>query len=300
VSDELKSLAESALRGCAANVGPLIGLDLELREVSQAADGQLPQGELAVLPLAAEADAVRVFDLFLASPLEEIATLARRLRDDAEPDKVRDVTPEEQEAVNDVLKLLSGALDQAVRQALGDTLRIRALTWWRTGDPGENALPQGDALLFTGVLQIPSSGTVSVWLNLPIELLRRGGAAPAKLGSGRVVLLGLESELAQTLQRVFSGAQVQVESREPDAEDVQDLLVSAQAIVLSGNREGALELCRRIRCDDATWPVPAIVCLQDPTQDAVMGALESGASHVLALPAADDAILRVLSLAQGT
>jgi hypothetical protein len=298
VSDDIKALAEAALKGCAASVGPLIGLDLELREVVLEPEGLLPEGALAVLPLSAEVDGKRLCELVLASPLEQIATLARRLLDDDDPDKARDLDAGQLDAIAEVLNLMSGAVDQAVRAALKDTVRTRPLSWWRTTQPGEHELPSAQCAVAHAEIQIPSAGIVGVWLRVPAELFARTRSGPTKKKLGRVLLLGLDGELRQTLERVLGSAQIAVDARDTEGLEIATLQDSTEAIVVSGDSEGALELCRKLRLHNATWELPAIVCFEEPTHESVLHALESGASHVLGVPAEEIDVLRVLRLAQ--
>jgi PleD family two-component response regulator len=113
-----------------------------------------------------------------------------------------------------------------------------------------------------------------------------------------VLLLGLDGDLQQTLERVLGSAQIAVESRDTGNLEIATLQDSTETIFVSGDNDDALELCRKLRLHNATWELPAIVCLTEPTQVSVMHALECGASHVLGVPAEEIDVLRVLRLAQ--
>jgi hypothetical protein len=300
VSDALKTFAESALKGCAANVGPLIGLDLELGEVQLDAGEALPEGNLAVLTLVVEIGERRLCELLLATPLGEIATLARRLLDQEEPDKAREIGPEELDAIGEVLNLMSGGVDQATREVAPAGVHARPLPWWRTEQPGSNKLPEGPLKLARAEIRIPSAGSVALWLHAPEALLDPAPAAKEVRGQGRVVFLGMEPAMRETLEKVLVDARVAVAAHEPDEPEIDDALLQAEAIWISGDRNGSLELCRRIRTSNATWEIPQILCMTQPTKESVLLAMACGASHVLAVPAESVDVLRVLRLARET
>jgi CheY-like chemotaxis protein len=114
------------------------------------------------------------------------------------------------------------------------------------------------------------------------------------------VFLAMEPALRAPIERVLAEARVGASSHELDEPDLSDKLLDAEAIWLSGDRNGALELCRRMRTDNATWEIPQIVCMTHPTRESVLLAMACGASHVLAIPAQSVDVLRVLRLARET
>jgi CheY-like chemotaxis protein len=300
LSDALKAFAESALKGGVANVGPLIGLDLELGEVELDAAEALPEGNFAVLPLVVEIGERKICDLLLATPLDEIATLARRMLDQEEPDKAREIGTEELDAIGEVLNLMSGGVDQAARQVAPPGVHARPLSWWRTNHPSGNKLPEGPLKLARGEIRIPSAGTVALWLHTPEELLEPMPAGKEARRQGRVVFLAMEPAMREALEKVLTDARVAIETHEPDEPHLDEALRQAEAVWLSGDRNGALDLCRRIRTDNATWEIPQIVCMTQPTRESVLIAMACGASHVLAIPAESVDVLRVLRLARET
>lgn len=300
MSDALKTFAESALKGCAANVGPLIGLDLELGEVQLDAAEALPEGSFAVLPLVVGIGERRLCDLLLATPLEEIATLGRRLLDQEEPDKAGEIGPDELDAIGECLNLMSGGVDQATRQVAPPGVHARPLAWWRTEEPGNNALPEGPLKLARAEIRIPSAGTVTLWLHVPETLLDPVPTAKEARRQGRVVFLSMEPALREPLQKVLADARVAAAAHELEEPEIDETLLQAEAIWLSGDRNGALELCRRLRTQNATWEIPQIVCMTQPTKESVLLAMSCGASHVLAVPADSVDVLRVLRLARET
>ena len=300
MSDALKTFAESALKGCAANVGPLIGLDLELGDVQLDAAEALPEGNMAVLPLVLELGERRLCDLLLATSVDEIATLARRLLDQEDPDKAREIGAEELDAIGEVLNLMSGGVDQAARQVAPAGVHARPLPWWRTGHPQGNKLSEGPFKLARADIRIPSAGTVTLWLHTPEELLDPAPTAKESRRQGSVVFLAMEPALREPLERVLADAHVAFSAHAPDEPEIEQTLRDAEAIWLSGDRNGALELCRRIRTDNMTWETPQIVCMTQPTKESVLLAMSCGASHVLAIPAESVDVLRVLRLARET
>ena len=80
---------QATLKGCAANVGPQIGVELEVGEIDTETSSTLPNGVLAVLPLSVEIGKDVVGSITLSAPIEEIVVLARRMLGNDEPDKER-------------------------------------------------------------------------------------------------------------------------------------------------------------------------------------------------------------------
>ena len=70
------------------------------------------------------------------------------------------------------------------------------------------------------------------------------------------------------------------------------------AVIVSTRSESMADLCRRLRLDNRTWDIPILACSPEPDRAGIIAAMEAGASHVLALPAEEVEILRVLSLAE--
>jgi len=294
VSD-LESLATATFQGCAANVGPLVGHELQSGAITIETSSERPTGELAVLPLALSVDDNEMARGALYSPLEESVVVGRRMLDDPEPDKQREISEEEYDAVGEVLNLMSGAVDQAVRQHLNDSLRTRPLRWWRTTDSGDNRFDDGEFTIAKGSVTIPNGATVNVFLRLPQHALRDGAQAESQRCRGRVMLLALEEETANLIQPVLETINIDVERHEPDEEHIDEQIRRAHAVFTSGEREGTLELCRKLRMSDVTWELPVVVCFKTPTRERVVRALECGASYVLGVPADDTTLLRVLN-----
>ncbi|MFQ5473901.1 MAG: hypothetical protein ACE5FA_13605, partial [Dehalococcoidia bacterium] len=107
---DINSVAQALFEGCGTNVGPLLGTDLESGPVSVEASSDPPEGDLAVLSIVCEVEDEPLAMLSLASPLAEIATLARRMLNDQEPDKERELSDDDVDAVGEVLNLMSGAV----------------------------------------------------------------------------------------------------------------------------------------------------------------------------------------------
>lgn len=298
MTEEARPLAESTLKGCAANVGPLIGVDLEVGPIDIAPDAELPDTELAVLPVSVELDDQPLCEVAVWSPLTEIATLARRLLDDGEPDKVRPINDDEVDAIGEVLNLMSGAVDQALRECVNSSLRTRPAQWWRTDDASGRALPAGEYLRAHAQIAIPGAGSVGLYFRISPKLFGKGRETRTKHRLGRVLLLGLEDELRSSLAKILAEAQVVVDSAEPDDETVSELLSTTEAIFLSGDRENAYTLVRRLRLANESWDIPSIFCLKQPSKGSVVRALDCGASYVMAVPADEISVLRVLRAAR--
>ncbi len=290
-----QAIAQAVFQGCAANVGLLIGTELELGEVSVDTVAEPPQGVLAVLPLACEVGEEVLATLTLCSPLAEIATLGRRMLGSEQPDKESDLGSEDLDAIGEVLNLMSGAADQAIREHVNASLHCRPLPWWRTPDPGDNQFEEGEFLLATGCLSGPEGRTVQLFFRFSPQLLVQGTQAKSSKRSERVLLLGLSEELQQSLRPILESARLQVEVVEPNAYDIEKL-GKANTVILLGDQNDDFELCRRLRLKNATWTVTTILCMAEPTHRRVVRAIECGASHVLGMPAEETTVLRVLNL----
>lgn len=294
------SVAQAIFQGCGANLGPLIGTELESGAVSVEAVPEPPEGDLAVLTIGCEVEGESLPMLYLASPLSEIVTLARRMLNDEEPDKERDLSDKDLDSVGEVLNLMSGALDQVIREQVNPTLRVTPCPWWRTSVPGDNEFEEGNYQLATGSLSIDSGSTVQLLFRFPVELLKPASDREERRIQKQVLLLGLDDQLQQSLQPLLESAQHQVEAAEPGAEDIDEVYARSGTIILSGDGDGdrAFELCRRLRLGNATWSKTTILCMAEPTRNQVIRGIESGASHVLRIPTDDKTLLRVLKRAR--
>ncbi len=292
------SVAKAIFEGCGANLGPLIGAELESGPVQVETVSEPPEGDLAVLPISCEIDDESLPLLQLASPLAEITMLARRMNNDEDPSKEDDLSPEDLEAVGQVFNLMSSAFDQVMREQVNATLRSQALPWWRTSEPGENEFGEGEFLLASGSLQIGGGSNVKLFLCLPAQLLAEIAQTQSSKGPTRALLLGLAEELQQSLRPILESAGLQVEVTDPGAEDVDEFYDRADTLILSDKGDDAIELCRLLRLADATWQSNMILCMSEPTRSRVLRAIESGASHVLRVPADEKAVLAVLSEAK--
>jgi len=298
VSEKAQPLAEAMLRGCAANVGPLIGLDLEVGEPTLETHAELPEGDLAVLPMSVEFDDQVLCGLTVSSPLQEIATLARRLLDDDDPDKEREINEDEVDAIGEVLNLMSGAIDQSIREHINPGYRSRPLSWWRSDQPGDNSLPDGEHVVASGRINIPSAGSVCIVFRISPKLFGLTQQTTARRTQGHVLLLGLEEAVRTSISGILAQAQVVVDSAEPGDDALGELLGSTEAIFLSGDQSGGFELVRNLRLAHDTWQIPSIICLAEPTKSSVMRALHHGATYVMAVPADEISLLRVLRAAR--
>ena len=288
------SVAKSIFEGCGANLGPLIGVELESGPVQVETVSEPPEGDLAVLPISCETDDESLPLLQLASPLAEITMLARRMNSDEDPSKEEDLSLEDLEAVGEVFNLMSGAFDQVMREQVNATLRSRALPWWRTSEPGENEFGEGEFLLASGSLQVAGGSSMKLFLRFPAQLLAEGAQAQSSKGPKQALLLGLSEELRQSLRRTLESAGMKVEVTHPGAENVDDFYDRADTLFLSDEGDDALELCRLLRLADATWQSKMILCMSEPTRSRIVRAIESGASHVLRVPADEKTVLALL------
>ena len=289
------SVAKAIFEGCGANLGRLIGVELESGPVQVETVSEPPEGDLAVLPISCETDDESLPLLQLASPLAEITMLARRMNSDEDPSKEEDLSLEDLEAVGEVFNLMSGAFDQVMREQVNATLRSRALPWWRTSEPGENEFGEGEFLLASGSLQVAGGSSMKLFLRFPAQLLAEGAQAQSSKGPKQALLLGLSEELRQSLRRTLESAGMKVEVTHPGAENVDDFYDRADTLFLSDEGDDALELCRLLRLADATWQSKMILCMSEPTRSRIVRAIESGASHVLRVPADEKTVLAVLS-----
>ncbi len=289
------SVAKAIFEGCGANLGPLIGAELESGPVQVETVSEPPEGDLAVLPISCETDDESLPLLQLASPLAEITNLARRMNIDEDPSRKDDLSPEDLEAVGEVFNLMSGAFDRVMRERVNASLRSRALPWWRTSEPGKNEFGEGEYLLASGSLQIAGGPSVKLFLRFPAQLLAESAQTQSSQGLKQALLLGLTEELQQSLRPILESAGLQVEVTHPGAEDVDEFYDRADTLFLSDEGDDALELCRLLRLADATWQCKMILCMSEPTRSRVVRAIESGASHVLHVPADEKTVLALLS-----
>ena len=288
------SVAQAIFQGCGANLGPLIGTELESGPVSVEAASEPPKGDLAVLTIGCELEGESLPMLYLASPLSEIVTLARRMLSDEEPDKERDLSQKDLDSVSEVLNLMSGALDQVIREQVNPNLRLTPCPWWRTSEPADNKFEEGNYQLATGSLSVDSGSAVQLLFRFPVELLKPASDDEQSRIQNQVLLLGLDDQLQQSLQPLLEAAQHRVEAAEPGAENIDEVYANSGTIILSGDGDAAFELCRRLRLGNATWTKTIILCMAEPTRNQVIRGIESGASHVLRMPTDDKTLLRVL------
>jgi hypothetical protein len=294
VSDA-NSVAQAIFEGCGANLGPLICTELEPGPVSIETRSDPPEGELAVLPISCEVEDEPLPMLSLASPVNQIAGLARRMLNDDEPDKERDLSQEDLDAMGEVFNLMSGALDQVIRESVNPTLRMQPLPWWRTTEPGDNQFDEGEFLLATGSLGIPDGPTVQLFFRFPPQLLTESTQVESAAGGGQVLLLGLEEQLQQSLRPLLESAHMQVEVVDPDADETEESHRQGDTIILAGDGDDAFERCRLLRLGNTTWTSTLILCMTEPTRSRVVRAIQCGASHVLRVPTDETTLLSVLN-----
>jgi CheY-like chemotaxis protein len=291
---EVAAWVEATFQGCAANVGPLIGVDLQMGEISTETTAEPPGGELAVMPLNCEADEQPLATATLSSPLAQIVTLARRMIG-AELDKEGDLSEEDLEAIGEILNSMSGAVDECIREHLNPALQIRPLKWWRTDDPGGQSFEDGEHLLASVTIAVPDGTPVELALRLPALLRDQEGGAEAAAAAAEILLLGLKEQLLESLRPLLESARLTVHVAEPGSPEAEEALGTAAGILLSGDEPTSLELCRSLRKGNRTWHIPTVLCSSGPTKQSVIDAMEAGASHVLVIPTDEPTLLRVLN-----
>jgi hypothetical protein len=294
---DAQSLARGIFAGCSANVGPLIGLELGVREAVLESSAEAPKGAYAVLPLDVELDAGKLARLELASPLEDLARVARRMLGSDDPDAKRELSPEDRDAIGEILSTLGGAIDAALRE-LDPGLRPRALAWWRSDEPGDASFAGGVHQVARASLTVPGSPDVDLLLRLPPELLARGGSAQASRKPGRVLFFEVDAETGKALARSLAAAHIEWQQARPGDPELAELWPQVGAAIVSAASERGFEIARELRSGNASWQLPVLMCAAAPTRALVIRALDCGASHVLAVPASDAETLRVLGLAR--
>lgn len=288
---------EATFKGCAENVGPLISLDLEVGEASCETTSDLPEGDLAVLPMSSMVDDEEFASLTLSSPIHELVSLGRRMLGDEEPDKERDLGEEDLDAVGEVLNLMSGAVDQSMRSHVNADVRTAPLPWWRSSDPGENAFGEGEQMVARTTVTVPGGGAISLVLRMPLTLLDTGASAEVSRRDGCVVLIGLDDETTTAIQKPLESARMEVVSS-PMEDGINDIVSGADLILIGGSDEESLALVRELRLHNETWSVPTILCAAEPTRETVIRALTLGAYHVYRLGGDDMTLLRTLNAAR--
>ena len=283
----------ATLKSCAANVGPLIGVELEIGEITTETSAAIPEGDLAVLPLSLRIDEDQLAALTLSVPIDQLATLGRRLAGDEEPDKERELSGEDLGACKEVLTVMGGAIADSFREELGG-LELEPGAWWSTEDPGDAVFPDGSHVCGKTTVDVPSGTAVQLTLRLPHSVLEQTQGAQSAAARDEVLLAGLGTELVKTLQPILEAAGLNVALADPDVEDAAASYERTDVIVLSDDRDDALALLCRLRKADPTWRTPLILCMSEPTRARVIRTMECGASHVLKLPTSEAELQKVL------
>ncbi|MEE9280712.1 MAG: hypothetical protein V3V67_11105 [Myxococcota bacterium] len=284
---------EATLQGCATNVGPQIGVELEVGEIASETSQAIPEGELAVLPLDAQLDEESCGTFTLSAPIIELATLGRRMIGDEEPDKERELSAEDLDACGEVLKLMGGAIGCVFSERFDGDLRLEVREWWRTSEPGDAAFAEGPHVLATTTISVPGGTAVPLTLRFPADIAERDAGVSSSV-QGHVLLAGLPEGLSGAIVPILEAARISLETADPDVEEDAGKYADAGVILLSSDRDGSLDLLRRLRKANATWRTPLIFCLHEPTHDTVIRAVECGACHVLKVPISEPDLLHVL------
>lgn len=296
---DIDAFVKATFSGCGANVSPLIGIELTLGAMSVETLADVPTGDLAVLPISLEIDGVSLGGMTLHTPLAGVAAIGRRMLGDEEPDKERELSADDLDAVGEVLNLWSGAIDAAVRAHVNPGVRSRPVAWWRSAEPGTNAFDPGPREIARAALIIPGGIEIPLHLRFSTTLITETSTATAVRAEGSVLLLGLDAASSESLSRVLSAARLQVRSEPLEAPHWLDAIAGADVVLLDGEPARVLAACRQLRLGNATWRKPAIVCMNEATRQRVTDALFNGATSVLCLPASDTTLLRVMKEARG-
>ncbi|MFQ5700177.1 MAG: hypothetical protein ACE5IL_18085 [Myxococcota bacterium] len=286
-------LWNAVFRGCAANVGPAVGTELTVDEPGTA--DALPEDPLAILPLRVCSGDRELGRVHLIGLQGELVSLGRRSLGDEDPDKPRELSPKDFDAIGEVLSLMGAALEPALQERGATELRAEALPWWRSDEPGENQQPPSDAVLGTATLSIPDGPAVRLWLAAPESLLE--GETPAGEETeppGKVALVALDETGRGGLQTPLESAGFEVIA----ADELSPSEGAEIQLVLFAANERGLEACRTLRLAGRTWTLPMIACCEEPTRERVIALMRNGASHVLGMPADETILLRVVDEAR--
>ncbi len=287
-------IVEAALKACAANVGPLIGIELELGKISSEATSSTPEGDLLVLPITASVGDETHGTLTLSAPTGELATLGRRLLGDDDPEKDSEASPDNLDACREVLNLMGRAVDEVFREQLNEDIRLKPRTCWLTSDAQGESFLEGEHIVALTTVSVPGGSAVGLTLRFPQNLLDEATDSKARIIRGNVLLAGLSEELESELTPILKAARIQVEITDPDSREANAKYEQADVIFFSCDRSKYLELLRSFRTSNSTWRIPSILCLKEPTRDSVIEAVECGASHILKIPTSQIDLLRIL------
>jgi CheY-like chemotaxis protein len=280
---------KTVFQGCASQASSLAGVELSSGEVSVQTTSELPDRSLAVLPVILESAGESPVALVLCSPLEEIVAIARRGSETDDPGS-KELSEEDVAAIGEILNPMAGAIDQALREHLSPDLSGKPETWWRTDDAGDRVLPEGECVVGEAALSGEDGTSVSFLLRVPQGFLEASGSGAKKRGGlGRVVVSGIDDETRKLVESLVAGVKGEVESVDPEDSDFLRRCACVDSIVLGG--ESCTQRCRELRVADATWQIPTVLALEEPTRARVLEALDAGASRVLRVPC-DEAELR--------
>jgi hypothetical protein len=259
----------------------MVGCELTPGEISSETRASPPEGELAVLPIHIETGAGQL-TVTVSSPVKEIATLGRRMLGEDNPDnKEQELNTDVFDAIGEILNLMSGGVDQALRSEL--SVGGSPGTWWRTDEPGEQSFEDGEFMLVETTLAAPEGTPVRLYLRMPLQLLEQTvGDGLQKNKLGRFGLVALPDELKGSIESALKEAGG--ETFELELEDPYFLTRCSKATALIVGQEPGFDVCRRVRLANETWSIPTILCLTEPTRQNVLDALDQGASHVLSVP----------------
>jgi CheY-like chemotaxis protein len=285
------AFARASFSGCAVALAPVVGAELTAGEAQLSPETAPPEGDLAVLHVALESGGAPGA-LSLYGPIAALAALGRRTRGDPDPDKERELSKDDLEALGQVLNLCAGALDAAARAHLSPDLRAKPGRWWRTANPDGNQFASGPHVVARCGLALPGGSEVPLFLRFSETLLAADGKAGRRVGPA--LLCGLDDATRDALSSLLAKAGFEVRAEPIEQCQPSEAVGAARAVFVSGDGEGALELCRRLRLGNQSWRTPLLLCLREPTRERVLEALAHGASHVIRIPAEPAALLRVL------
>jgi hypothetical protein len=288
-----KALAQAVVAGCAAALGPLLGMELEVGPVEPLGSSALGPGPLAQQPVVLARDRRERGELQLLSPLQPLAGVARRMLAEEDARAKAELAPGDLDAIAEILGLWAGAVQQALTARGGADWQAQAGRWRQV----EEASPPPGSSGWRGWIALPGQEPVPLGLWLPGGLLEGGSTQAGDPAGRRVLLVGIEEGRAAPLVGALEAAQREVQQIPGDDPELAAACRAADVLLLSASDARALSLARGIRTARDTWTRPVVLCADSPTRSLVVRALHAGVSHVLVLPAEPAELLRVIAAA---
>ncbi len=290
--DSAEPLVRALLEGTAAQLGPALGVELEVGDPEIEAETEAPEGEAAVLGIAVQRDETTFAHIEIVSALAEIVALSRRMSGVEDPDAKDEVGDDDLEQIGELLKLAASGIAESTNTHFEEELGFEVGEWWRAEEPGENSFSKGPCLVGAAPLTIPGGPSVNLFFRMGATLFGSGEEPGSGDADPVILLLDLDDELRESLTSGLASTGSEVEAVSSEDEEIEEAFANATAIFLSSEKEGVLALCRRLREASETWRVPLVLCVAEPTRDTVISALDAGVSNLLCVPAKPAAIKR--------